>query len=551
MTGIFGSLFTAVSALTAQSQSLAAISDNIANVNTVGFKRNETAFSSLVTGESASTIFSPGSVRAEQVARIDQQGILQQSASSTDIAVSGNGFFVVQQGSGVGAEPLYTRAGSFSEDATGILRNTAGFTLLGFPLDQDGNLPPGVSDLSSLVPVDVSFLGGLTQATSSAELALNLDANAADVPFPVAPGTPPVFSRAVTVFDNLGSSQDLVVNFVKHESPTANATGIEDLTDTLGPLSNDPNIDPTDTFDITVGAVGPTTISLNGDLGQLLDDLNGIVDGNGDPVLFAEINPAGQLSVTSRNLGDDITLTEGAGTPLADGLGLTASIGTTAAVPPANIDLLTPLDPNAVPNTEGYWQVEILTPIGTVVESGTINFTGDGQLNAVPALDGSVDIPLTNVDFGNGSSPQNIDFNIGNFTQFAGEFNVVFTEQNGAELGLRTGITINDEGIVSAQFSNGQSTPIYQVPLSTFANPNGLDALSGNVYRESEESGSFNIRIPGEGGAGLIESGTLEGSNVDLADEFSRLIITQRAYSAGTRVITTADEITAELLRLR
>ena len=131
---VFGSLFTAVSALSSQSQSLSMISNNIANVNTTGYKRTDAAFSSLVTSSGRSTTFSPGSVRAVQNARIDQQGILQQSASSTDVALSGNGFFVVQQGTSFGSEPLYTRAGSFTEDSTGILKNAGGFTLMGLSL---------------------------------------------------------------------------------------------------------------------------------------------------------------------------------------------------------------------------------------------------------------------------------------------------------------------------------------------------------------------------------------------------------------------------------
>jgi flagellar hook protein FlgE len=546
---VFGSLFTAVSALSSQSQSLGMISNNIANVNTVGYKRTDAAFSSLVTTQSRSTIYSPGSVRASQNARIDQQGLLQQSASSTDVAISGNGFFVVQRGTGFGTESLFTRAGSFSEDATGVLKNTAGFSLMGWPLDQDGNLPSGQADIGSLVPVDVAFLGGLTQPTSTAELALNLDAGEAEAAYPVAAGSNPDFTRTIRVYDSIGEGQDLIVNFNKHETPTATVQGTEDLTDTIGDLSTEPNIDPTDTFDITVGGT-TATITLDGDLGKLLSDLNGITDINGNQVLFAEVDGIGQLVLKSRNLDADITLVDGVGTPLADGgLGLTA--GATAAVNSATIDFLTGNPPPNTPNTEGWWQVQILTPNGTIIDEGSINFTGDGQLNETPDLDGNVDVALQNIDFGNGSLLQDIDFDISNFTQFAGEYNVIFTEQNGAELGLRTGVSIDDEGFVSAQFSNGQSTRIYKLPIATFANANGLDQLSGNVYRESDTSGNYNLREANQGSAGVIESGTLEGSNVDLADEFSKMIVTQRAYSAGTKVITTADEMTAELLRLR
>lgn len=548
---VFGSLFTAVSALNSQSQSLGMISNNIANVNTVGYKRRDAAFSSLVTSESRSTAYSPGSVRSVQNNRIDQQGILQQSQSSTDIAMSGNGFFVVQQGTSLGSEPLYTRAGSFSEDSTGVLKNTAGFTLMGWPLDQNGNRLPGVDDVSSLVPVDVAFLGGFTQPTSQMELALNLDAEENERAFPITPGSTTDFSRSIRVYDSLGNGQDVTVNFRKHETPTAIVSGTTDLTNIVGDLSTSPNIDPTDTFDITVGGVGPTTITLDGDLGKLVQDINTLTDVDGNQIAFAEVNPAGRLIIKSRNLDAEITLTDGAGTPLADGLGLGASVGTTAAVDSTTFNRLA--EPVGTPNSEGWWDVEVIHPDGsTVLVQGAINFDGNGRLNAEDdPLTGEVLVDIDDINFTSGASLQDIDFNIANFTQFSGEYNVIYSEQNGAELGLRTGVSIDSEGFVSAQFSNGQSAKIYKLPVATFSNANGLNELSGNVYRESDASGEYNLREAGKGSAGVIESGTLEGSNVDLADEFSKMIVTQRAYSAGTKVITTADEMTAELLRLR
>src|SRR5690606_2922793 len=151
--------------------------------------RTDAAFSSLVTGSgTSSTLYSPGAVNSIQNKRISQQGILQQSNSATDIAVSGNGFFVVKASTTGLSEPLYSRAGSFSEDSAGILRNSAGFYLQGWPLDNNGDIPSGAADVSSLVSVDVAFLGGLTQPTSSASIALNLNGAEDDTAYPIAPG---------------------------------------------------------------------------------------------------------------------------------------------------------------------------------------------------------------------------------------------------------------------------------------------------------------------------------------------------------------------------
>lgn len=542
---VFGSLFTAVSGLSAQSQSMGMISNNIANVNTVGYKRTDAAFSSLVTTEGRSTIFSPGSVRTVQNARIDQQGILQQSSSSTDIAISGNGFFVVQRTTDTGSEPLYTRAGSFSEDATGVLQNTSGFYLMGWPLDQDGQLPASQADISSLVPVDVAFLGGLTQPTTQAHLAVNLDANETQSSYPLSTSWSPDFTRGLRVYDSLGESQDMTINFKKIVTPTALSVGTIDISGITGNMDQTPPFAPGDSFDITVGGVGPTTIPLNVDRGQFLSSLNAIVDINNNPMLFAQIDDNGYLSIKARNNGDSITLAENTGTPLATGFGIVPGVFAS----PAALDLLTPLA--ETPNTEGWWQVQFVSPLGTTMEEGLINLTGTGLLNATPDLDGDVDVALTGINWGNGSDLQDVDFNIASFTQFAGEYNVITSRQNGAELGLRTGVSIDREGFVTAQFSNGKNSRIFKLAMATFANANGLDELTGNVFRESDSSGSFNLREAGTGGAGQIEGAALEGSNVDLADEFAKMIVTQRAYSANTKVIQTADDMTSELLRLR
>ena len=135
--------------------------------------------------------------------------------------------------------------------------------------------------------------------------------------------------------------------------------------------------------------------------------------------------------------------------------------------------------------------------------------------------------------------------------EFTHTVDVIFSDQNGAELGLRTGVEISREGKVIARFSNGASAELYQIPLVTFANANGLTEVSGTAYTENQESGEENLREAGTGGAGFIEPSTLEASNVDLADEFAKLIVAQRAFGAGTRTINTVDQMTQDLLSLR
>lgn len=574
---LFGSLFTGVSGLNAQSQSTAIISNNIANVNTVGFKRSEASFFSLVTTESRSSTYSPGTVAVNRIQRVDQQGPIQQTSSSTDVAVSGNGFFTVKRSADDLQEFLYTRSGSFSEDAQGLLRNTAGFVLYGWPIDADGNLPANQGDLGSLIPVDVAFLGGLTRPTSTAEISLNLDSEAVDTTLAGALTGPVDFSRSLNVFDSLGAAQQLTFEFTKVYGPQATAAGsISDLNATDN-LITDLGLTPADTFTLSSDLGGPLTLTVVAGTPTLPGQVQTVND------IITEINASalgataylgndGELVIIRNDYtggaGNFITLQNGIGTPLT-GLGLPSS-----AVPIPGDDLSGGTYNNGLPtdsppyssggypgpqflpgdaqyNDRGWWQVNIIHPDGTSITNGLINFNGNGTVNALPDSSGNIDINLTQINWGNGSEPQNIDVDIERFSQFAGNFDVIFADQNGAELGLRTGVEIDREGFVVARFSNGATAQLYKLPLVTFSNPNGLTEVSGTAYSENQESGEENLREAGTGGAGFLETSTIEASNVDLGDEFARLIVSQRAFSANTRVINTVDEMTEDLLRLR
>lgn len=532
---VFGSLFTAVSGLTAQAQSMGMISNNIANISTVGYKRTDAAFSSLVTSSSRSTLYAPGSVKASQNQRIDLQGILQQSASATDLAVSGNGFFIVKSSTtDPTAEVLYTRAGSFSEDQDGNLHNTAGFNLFGWPLDQSGNIIGSVTSTSSLVPVNVAFPSGLTQPTTTASMVANLDANQ------VVTANPSDFSRDITVYDSLGNAHTLTASFKKDPPATATATGTADLS-----LLNGGNFSPgTDTFDIDTNG-SPVTITLDGNVNKLLTDLNAV------PGVQAHLDANNDLVIQAANVADTLTLTDGSGTPLALVLGVTAG----AYAPPTQP---TPLGGTNLLSSPGYannwWDVTFSSSVGNVpiggIATGSINFNPDGTLNAQP-VNGAVAVQLDPINWGNSSSPQTINFDLTGLVQHAGDYTVSSADQNGTALGFRTGVSVDNEGVVSCQFSNGLSREVYKLAIGTFADTNGLTPITGNVFRASDTSGTVVLGQANAGSAGSIQGGALEQSNVDLADEFSKMIITQRAYSANTKVISTADQMTQDLLNIR
>ena len=579
--GLFGALFTGVSALSAQSQNVAIIANNIANINTTGFKRSEASFFSLVTTSGNTSRYSPGTVTANRIQRVDQQGPITQSVSGTDASISGKGFFAVKRDSDNSAlsEFLYTRNGQFSEDAQGFLRNSAGFYLHGWAVDQQGNLPSNQGDLTSVVPIDVAFLGGLTRPTNTAELSINLDSKETDVLLANSTTAAPDFTRGLTVFDTLGNPQPISFQFTKtfgpqavHASTRTQLTSSDQMVTGLG-------ISDGDQFTIDVDGGGARTYQISAidgaalpvgvdvmvfDVGDLIDDINANVTdlhaflGNDGSIVFEH---DGFIAGT-----ENFVLADTVGTPLAS-LGFTPATytsdnlaagtfenGAVGDTPPystgefPSVQFL-PGDPGY--NSRGWWTMKIVDPNNNILTTGLINFNGDGTINALRDSSGNVDINLSQIDWNNGSDLQNINIDIERFSQFSSDYSVLFSDQDGAELGLRTGIQIDREGFVIAQFSNGASSILYKLPLITFANSNGLAEVSGTAYTETEDSGEENLREAGSGGAGFIEPSTLENSNVDLADEFALLIVSQRAYSAGTKVINTVDQMTQELLQLR
>lgn len=580
--GLFGALFTGVSALTAQSQNTAIISNNIANVNTTGFKRSEASFFSLVTTQGNTSRYSPGTVTANRIQRVNQQGPITQSSSGTDASISGNGFFAIKRDSDDSAltEFLYTRNGQFSEDSQGFLRNSAGFYLYGWPIDQSGELPANQGDLTSLTPIDVAFLGGLTRPTNTAELSVNLDSAETDELLSSASTAPADFTRGLTVYDTLGNPQNLSFEFVKTYGPQATHVSSRTTLTSTDEVVNEMGLTDGDQFTIDVDGGGARTYQVSAvdgaalpvgvdvmvfDVGDLIDDINANVTDLG-----AFLGNDGEIVLQHDSfvLGtEQFTLAEvGAGTALAS-FGFTPAVYTSDDLSGATYENGLPTDtppyssgefptPQFLPgnpsyNSRGWWTMTVRDPNNNQLTSGAINFNGDGTINALSDVDGNIDVELSQIDWLNGSELQNINIDIERFSQFSSDYTVLFSDQDGAELGLRTGIEIDREGFVIAQFSNGASAVLYKLPLVTFANANGLAEVSGTAYTETEDSGEENMREAGSGGAGFIEPSTLENSNVDLADEFALLIVAQRAYSAGTKVINTVDQMTQELLQLR
>jgi flagellar hook protein FlgE len=191
------------------------------------------------------------------------------------------------------------------------------------------------------------------------------------------------------------------------------------------------------------------------------------------------------------------------------------------------------------------------------IATGTMTFNSDGTLanadGGVTPATGMINVTVPWNPATSGLQPQSLSLNMGTvgssdgLTQFDSPSALVNSSVNGALFGNLTGVNIDPNGFVTAQFSNGLVQKIYKLPIATFSNPNGLGAVSGNAYAVTNESGNAIVGEANTGGAGSISSSSLEASTVDLAGEFTNLITTQRAYSASARIITTADQMLQRL----
>jgi flagellar hook protein FlgE len=195
-----------------------------------------------------------------------------------------------------------------------------------------------------------------------------------------------------------------------------------------------------------------------------------------------------------------------------------------------------------------------------------VTFSGDGSVDTIMGKDETDEPdPRLQITVGwangaadmDGSESSAISLFLGNYNskdglqQLAGDYQLNYISQNGNKFGNFAGVQVGEDGIVTALFDNGVTTPIFMIPIASFVNPNGMSALTGNVFQQTDTSGLPTVREAGTAGAGSIAGAALESSTVDLGEEFTSMITTQRAYSAAAKIITTADEMLDELVRIK
>ena len=589
-------MLAGVSGLAANSAALAAISQNIANVNTVGYKRTASEFQTLVNSQSASGgSYSAGGVTTNTRSFIGQEGQLQRTSECTDLAVSGQGFFVTTtQAEGVGATDsrLFTRAGAFRVDKQGYLKNSAGLYLQGWPVDSNGEIATDPSDLSRLRSINIGSVGGTAEPTTRVQINANLRSTQVATPAGSASTytepSNPVTATDHTVDVKYEPVRDPLVAggyvpnqyTVKIKSGTQTATGLATFDPATGNITaltmNAPNngtMTPVGTTALTfTPATGaPFTMNLS-DIGlatniaatQKYDPKsNSMAEYNADDDAPTGVKPDFKMNI-----------------PVSDSKGGQRNL---------EIRFLKSDEPN-------IWYAEVVAvPAEDVVtggayangqiKTGKIAFTPSGRLDVEtmqnwPAGTGLFDDPTqATLNFGESDPTQVIDplvaadnylvkwadglgiaaqtvtldlnTSAGGLSQLNTASVVQSTVTNGTAFGNLSDITIDEGGFVTAVFDNGVMRRIAQVAIATFPSPDSLKEVSGNAYSVSLQSGTFNLKAAGTGGAGTIAAQQLESSTVDLSAEFTGLITTQRAYSASSKIITTADEMLAELINIK
>ncbi len=192
------------------------------------------------------------------------------------------------------------------------------------------------------------------------------------------------------------------------------------------------------------------------------------------------------------------------------------------------------------------WTVTPSSPDGSFGAAPTLTFDANGNLSS------STGTPLTFTLTapGGAASPMNIALDFGKLTQLSGEATANAVAQDGFPMGTLQSYSIGDDGTVTGIFSNGLNRDLGRVALAQFANPAGLDKMGSNLFRPTNNSGGAQMTPPGVSGAGRVSAGFLEQSNVNLADEFTNMIITQRGFQANTRIVTASDEILQDLIQM-
>ena len=495
---ISSALFSGISGLSTNGNAMSVIGDNIANVNTIGYKSSRTTFQDVLAQSVATASGTSQIGRGAALSSIDtlfQQGSFESTSNATDLAIGGQGFFIVSPRAE--ETQYYTRAGQFRFDSEGYFINPEGYVGRGWALDDNGN------DVGTLQPVRLSAFTSPPEPTNAITAITNLnsqDASNSTNLFSTwdATAVAPIgdaaygYQTSIRVYDSLGRSHDVTVYYDKAAgSEYDTGTNIENTWEYI--VTSNPDDDLRTAFAAadSRGILMRGTMAFNATTGALESQTAFVWDGAGGPDADASWIPATNFS--------------------SDGY------------PEVNAQFVTGVDQ------------PIAAEFGS--RSTTSAWVGGAANVAAIAANG---LPTSSWE------PQALTS-----TQYASSSTTIYQTQDGYGTGFLENISVGTDGVMVGHYSNGQILNLFRVGIAKFNNQQALSKVGGNLWTATRDSGDAITGHPGENGLGRVSSNSLEQSNVDIAAEFVKMITTERGFQANSRIITTVDNMLQELINLK
>lgn len=562
------SLFSGVSGLSINSTRMDVIGNNVANVNTVGYKSSRVTFEETMTQLLKGATAPRGSLgganptqvgtgtRLGTVDSVFTQGSMESTGIDTDLGIQGRAFFVLSDG----ANQYFSRAGAFQLDGNGHLVNPAnGYTLQGFSYDRIGdsfvNLPGTIKlPLGEVEPAkattELAFRGNLDADSeprgtrSGSAIFYGADGDAANIETKLddIKGDPGGVIDLLSVGDTVNFSATVGGVPVGSSVTVQSGTTLGDLISSIQEMLN--SVEAVDGITVAVDADGRIQVATPDGLGKLAEVAGLVVQGQ-DPNIIPRDDFNGLAAITETQAARDASVYVEEST-VYDSLGFSHVVRSefTRILGANQFTWKAIVDDGATPILQGG--------------SGKITFNADGSFNGF-FYDAAGDIIPTKLSISpttGAKTPLEITYNPGIPNGFAGLTLVrapstLEATSDGFNKGTATDFRIDRTGTVVSIFSNGVTRPVAKIALAEFVNPTGLVRFGDNLFISSVNSGQPLIGTAGGAVEATIFSGSLEQSNVDLAREFTNMILAQRGFQASARMITTSDDVLSELLNLK
>ena len=502
-----------LSGIRAASSDLNITGNNIANASTVGFKSSRAEFGDVY----AASILGTGSnaqgsgVVLNNVAQIFTQGNINYTENSLDLAINGNGFFVTSNNGALS----YTRAGYFGTNQEGFIVSNNGERLQGYGVD------PLTGKVNEGVPTDLRVDTRAANPNPTSKVASTLNLNSASVRLPV-------WESAY------GQAHDAALAPSEAESLLIKAASDAAYDTEYARLIPDPAAaTPEKIAEAEAAAKTVSQATYDDELEALLaartSEERAAADVAGLAAATASFDPA-----------DSSTFNSSTSVNVFDSQG--------------DAHVMTKY---FVKTDSNSWDMHVMIGGKAVNLDGTagpaqLTFSPTGQLQTQQPIAITGWIPLDKAGQPTGAvSLTGFDLNLNGSTQYSAAFAVTAVSQDGYTTGDLAGLEIDDQGMLIARYTNGQTRNQGQLVLATFANQQGLKPLGDTAWAQSSSSGEPVIGTPGTGTQGLVQSGALEQSNVDLSEMLINLIVAQRNYQANAKTIQTEDAVTQTIINLR